>query len=759
MATIDDHSKVGDVEALDSSLNNGDLLLGNTSSRTQLDIELDYSDDDELPPLETYLSGWKFWCKFAMWPAVFLLLNAIVVFTLIVVDEYEFQYGRRHHRFFGRNYDYDIYSNPRMYQNVRIEMMRYNRIVLFVLLLVDALVVYRSVKCLEKSIREFDMIGEIDDVDGIQNLQPVNPPVVSRISGTIKPTTHAQVSRRLDSFLGCGSHPRVSIFVSVLWLLFVACGAIGTIAFADWLFTFSPKAQHICMGSSDTGRSYSDKESDDGFTHTTSSNTTRIDKIPDELQDWAQSRYDGFSSEAGLVHLTNGTTFFSAIDPREGRERDYFDFYGLENQLVSIDVHGEIRFFPNVRLPRDFTIVSAESELNSTSFCCVYMQRESQSVYDFDYFPGTSILCVRSSDDISSGVFPNATVYKYTENAHAGNLNFDGVSLASYNNELWVQKAFTDYSSPTGNVKTSKEFYKVVPDTTLELISITKTSFSGYSYMDNFEDPFLWGPDSPCYKWTKYIDLAVLLLVLVPSSAWMILVKNLSAGVVPACTATFFLLSRINNDLGIALCSMSAGAAFLALLGFLPIPLCREKLIWGLYTMLAAIAGMVYSGRFYMYYDNMYNFERALLTISIASLIGFILNHPVLYIFGWVGGIWAVFCGVFLLFTPARHEGIFAISLGIIMGSGCVTVGFNLIKYRAHLLFYSKRAWSAMNSAMLQSSGSERSSQRNHATAARYTPVAFPTAPTSPIRSTAPSLGEHDVTTSLLNRSNEDDKN
>jgi hypothetical protein len=753
--TIEDHSKAADVESLNSSVRNGDVLLGNTSSRTQLDIEQDFPDDGDLPPLETYLSGWKFWCKFAVWPAVFLLLNAIVVCTLIVFDEYEFQYGRRRHRFFGRGYEYyDIYSSPRMTQNVRLELMRYNRIVVIVLLLVDAFIVYRAVKYLEKSVREFDMIGETDNVGGIQGRQPVDGSTSSGVIGGIKPSVHAQVSRRLDSFLGRGPAPRVSIFVSCLWLLFVKCSAIGTVAFADMLFTFSPKAKTICVSLSDSGMSYSDQESDDAFDSKKKNNTKKISKIPDELQDWAQMRHDLYSAETGVVHLTNGTTFFSATNPSSSREKDMMDFYGMKSQLVSVDSRGEIRFFPNVRSPRAFTSVTVESALNSTDFCCLYLHRESQSVYEYDFSFETSILCIRSSDDIGSGTFSNVTVDKNVANTNM-NRNFDGASLATYDNEFWVQKTFTDYSARSGQGETSFEFYKIVPDaTTLELKFVTNVAFSGYNFVDNFEDPFLWGPGSPCYKWTKYIDLAVLMLVLFPASAWMVLMKNLSAGVVPACVAISFLLSRINNDLSIALCSMAAGAAFLAILGFLPIPLGREMLVWGLYAMLASIAGMIYSGRFYDYYENMYNFERALLTISIASLIGFILNHPVLYIFGWVGGIWAVFCGIFLLFTPERHEGFFAICLGIIMGSGCVTIGFNLIKYRAHLLFYSKRAWSAMNSAMQRSGVSERNSQRDHS-ATRYTPVAAPAPPASPIRAPAPGSDEHDITTGLLHRSNE----
>jgi hypothetical protein len=760
MGVLDNPSIAGDVEASNASLNSGSFHLNNNSSRTQLDMEQDNHDDDELPPLDAYLSGWTFWFKFALWPSVFLVLNAIIVSTLIAFDEYQFQYGGRHHRFYG--YDFDIYGNPEKIQNNRLEMMKYNRIVMTILLLVDALIIYRSAIFLEKSVRELDMIGEMDDDDAMQHSRTDAVPTAS---GSIKPNVHAQVSRKMDTVLGRTSQPRASILVSILWLLFVASATIGIVSFSDWMFTMSPKAKKVCLGSSSSKGGPDDDTApyDDAFEPNKSTNHNKsIDKIPSEIQDWAQRRHDWYSTGAGLVHLSNGATYFSAIDPRQNKskyEEEMYSFSGQHDQLVSTGADGQIRFYSNVKDPRGFVSVTGESELNSTGFCCMYMLPKKEDSFIDMYSPSTpAALCVTSSDDTSSGIFPNVTLYdpKPPNTRNSMFTNFEGASLTSFNNMLWVQLTFSTYSERTGNMKTSMEFYTITPSTTLILNLVTKTDFNGYSFEDSMEDPFLMGPGSPCYKWTKYIDLTVLVLVLVPASAWLLVVKNLSAGVVPACAAASFLLARTNNDLGIALCSVAAAAAFLGLLGCVPIPLGREKLVWGLYTMLAAIASMIFAGRFYMYYDGLYNFERALFTISIATIIGFILNHPVLYIFGWVGGMWAVFCGFFLLFTPQHHQGLFAICLGIIMGSGCVTVGFNLIKYRAHLLYYTKRAWSAMNNAMQQTGSMGRNNNhRNHTAAPRYTPVA-PAPPVPPTRSPAPGHGENDITTGLLNQNSEE---
>jgi hypothetical protein len=257
------------------------------------------------------------------------------------------------------------------------------------------------------------------------------------------------------------------------------------------------------------------------------------------------------------------------------------------------------------------------------------------------------------------------------------------------------------------------------------------------------------------------MDVVVLSIVLGCASVWLTKVKNLSVGIVPGVVAASMTLSHINHSLGLAMTSLSVAAIFLGLLGCVRIPLNRERLVWAMYTLIFCVAGLIYTGRFYFYYDSLYNFSRALVTITIASIMGFILNHPVLYLFGWVGGIWAIFCGIFLLTTPPyggtnTHTGIFALGLGIMMGCGCATIGFHLITYRAYVVYYSKRAWFAMNMAMqsnrppVRRDGPSNIESISTTTTARYAPVVH-IPPTPTVHTDPKEYGENDITTGLLN--------
>ena len=197
-------------------------------------------------------------------------------------------------------------------------------------------------------------------------------------------------------------------------------------------------------------------------------------------------------------------------------------------------------------------------------------------------------------------------------------------------------------------------------------------------------EPLYTGPGSPCENWAGIIPISVFFMVVCSASIWLTQTKNLSVGIIPGLIAVMTILSEINMDLFVAISSISAGVIFFGLLGLVHITLNRETMIWAMYTLLLA-----------------FNFDRAFwFTIAIASIIGFILNHPVLYLFGWVFGITKCFGGIASLFAQNYHKGIFEISLGIIVSTGCATVGFNLTKYRAHVVYYIKRAFFAMNAAI-----------------------------------------------------------
>ena len=773
------------MNALGKNTNTLHLNDDSTTSRmTQLDIEnsdhtrnghngidsgMDAyydSDMDDLPPLSTYLAGWKYWFHFAIWPAVFLLLNGVIISTLVAFDVYEYQYGKRRSNW----YYYDMPMEERN-DDLPYEMLKYNRTIIAVLFLVDSLLIYRAVLFLDRKVRELDMIGDVN-----QNEDDTNPFTTPSSTPVLKPNVHAQVSRKLDTVLGRNPQSRVSILVSILWLLFVGCGTVGLVSVADLLFAVSPKGKHVCKGKNSAGSSPSHSDTnnnnidDDMVPDSSNYNSTsnEIPKIPDDLQEWAQRRHDAYSYTSNLVHLTNGMTFFTAADPTENKTRNEYNYMygGTESQLVSIGVGGNLTFYKNAVNPSSFTSLSEGSPLSSSGFCCLYrpyFDRQNSRNDDYTMFqePDVSLLCTNSSlsDKITDGVFPNVTIYAPSKPNRGYQENFDSASIMPYNQKIWIQLILGTYDERNGMFKSLMKFYTVDLDS-FKLEAITEASLSPYGEFDN--GPFFVGPGSPCYKWTRNIDVIVFFLVLCTACAWLMKIKNLSVGIVPGVVAVSMTLSSINHELGLAISALSATAILFGLLGCIRIPLNREKLIWAMYTLLFCVAGLIFTGRFYYYYDGFYSFERALVTITIASLIGFILNHPVLYLFGWVGGIWAIVCGIFLLVTPPYvqrnyHSGIFALGLGIIVGSGCATIGFNLTKYRVHVVYYSKRAWFAMNAAMQSNSSNHRAGRSNQAPTSattRYAPVSH-IPPGSPVNTKNRENGENDITAGLLNQDSE----
>jgi hypothetical protein len=77
------------------------------------------------------------------------------------------------------------------------------------------------------------------------------------------------------------------------------------------------------------------------------------------------------------------------------------------------------------------------------------------------------------------------------------------------------------------------------------------------------------------------IVLVIDILILITSSRWLLNVKQMSVGAVPACWAISLIVDvNLNRILG----TMLAGIAFLALLRCISLPVDRELLVWCLYT-------------------------------------------------------------------------------------------------------------------------------------------------------------------------------
>jgi hypothetical protein len=310
-----------------------------------------------------------------------------------------------------------------------------------------------------------------------------------------------------------------------------------------------------------------------------------------------------------------------------------------------------------------------------------------------------SVLCVNLTDDTRSGIFSNVTFGEIPNDVRF-------VSLASYKNELWIQLVGEELDvstiPPVDTIqKYQMRFYKILTYPTMKLeLNITTEVEVPRGDSDHWIQAF--GGVEGITDQERTIDIIVfviVILILITSSRWLLNVKQMSVGAVPACWAIFLILDvSLNRFLG----TMLAGIAFLALLRCISLPVHREILVWFLYTWLCLYA--IPGG-----YSESFSFHSVWFVVVIATLVGFILNHPVLCLLGWMGGFVSVVGGICLLFIPhQQHHGVLVIVFGIIIGCGGVALGNMLIVYRTYGIYFVRRIWADMNHLLFPSTESTR---------------------------------------------------
>jgi hypothetical protein len=617
--------------------------------------------------LDTNVPEWKLWFSFLLWPTAFLSFNGICVLSLSLLD-------------------------ARVFSDDPVEMMLYMCRIVTILLLVDVVIIYRSIVLLEKDLYSFDATSGTDqDPQRSQFRIPGDAAATAAATVTHRATNdtptnvHAKMSRKMDSFLGLGTQPRVSISISVLWLLLIGGGTICMASFTGWGLSMSSRALHPTAW---------DPVTDASRLASQIKTKPRIDAIPDELQAWAHQIV--VNTLPCFFHLSNGASYFFAQNPLD------VDIGFRESQLVSTRTDGTIQFFPNVLGVRQCTSVAGESNLNSDGFCCLYVDR-SQLPEDFiqQTTVPISVLCVNLTDDTRSGIFSNVTFGNIPTDVRFG-------SLAYYKSELWVQLVEEELDVSTIPVYTIQKyqmrFYKILtyPTMKLELEITTEVEVVIRVDSDHYRDQ---------ERTIGNIVLVVVTLILITSSCWLLNVKRIPVGAVPACWASSLIVSCVDVDLNRFLGTMLAGIAFLALLRCISLPVHREILVWCLYTWLCFYAIPTEAGG----YNESFSFHSVWFVVVIATLVGFILNHPVLYLLGWMGGVVSVVGGICLLFIPhQQHHGVLVIVFSIIIGCGGVSLGNMLIVYRTYGIYFVRRIWVDMNHHMFPSTASTRGNRNTN---------------------------------------------
>ena len=140
--------------------------------------------------------------------------------------------------------------------------------------------------------------------------------------------------------------------------------------------------------------------------------------------------------------------------------------------------------------------------------------------------------------------------------------------------------------------------------------------------------------------------------------------------------------------------------SFLGLLGVISVSLGREQLCLILYTtVLLQLLGM-FEENIYHSYDR--QTEDHIFTLVVAAIIGFIFDHPVLYLSGWILGIYSVLRGVLSLLLFDSQKGLVMMGLGAVIGCGSVTIGSHIITYRSYILYNLKRLCFLLKNAIQQ---------------------------------------------------------
>jgi hypothetical protein len=108
-------------------------------------------EDLQLPPLSSYVNGWRFWWRFAQVPILFVMVNMIVMVSL---EDKQNRFGgprARHNNNYNMAQEEGIYQNNDPTEDPAFARMRYNSIVLGILFLVDTAVLFRVALFMEKS--------------------------------------------------------------------------------------------------------------------------------------------------------------------------------------------------------------------------------------------------------------------------------------------------------------------------------------------------------------------------------------------------------------------------------------------------------------------------------------------------------------------------------------------------------------------------------------------------------------------------------
>ena len=235
------------------------------------------------------------------------------------------------------------------------------------------------------------------------------------------------------------------------------------------------------------------------------------------------------------------------------------------------------------------------------------------------------------------------------------------------------------------------------------------------------------------------ISSTVILLCLVAASVYLTYAKRLSISILPMYSIVILLMLATSNYLLFPMIlDIASLISFLGLLGVISVSLGREQLCLILYTtLLLHLLGIFETNNYYPYDRQTYYLaEEHIFTLVVAAIIGFIFDHPVLYLSGWILGIYSVLRGVLSLLLFDSQKGLVMMGLGAVIGCGSVTIGSHIITYRSYILYNLKRLCFLLKNAIQQRMAMNQ--QQQHDQRQQQQPLS------------QPEVSIHDTTSGLL---------
>jgi hypothetical protein len=504
-----------------------------------------------------------------------------------------------------------------------------------VLLLVDALAFYKAAKVVEKQLNAMESESEVASPSSLSHRY-----------------VYARVSKMADNFLSGGrSLPEISLFLNLLQLAFtLALSSSLASAVTFVYFRFGPELERCLIV--------------DDFT---------VPGVPVELQKWVTSN----ENEKGVdyVQLADKTIFFTTLassDPYSGSRSSH---------LVRVWPNTTLEIFPEENIYSGFLAIGEDG------FCFSLKDSDFGVRSEFDKIKPLWLLCYDSSDKS----FRNTTIDlgEYSRSGHFG--PFVGLKMMDmrwYNDTIWLR---VNLENDWRRVNVRPAIYTVDHET-MNCTEIAKAVKHARS--------------NACAKNLRWLNAGVGAISLTFASFWLLNLRGCPAGMVPLISCIMVVFARISWYLAFFSALMGATVAAVSLVGScLPPTMSRDMVLWALYTILLCLVSpfdYVVSGLLFPfeYSDNESELGFTVVVLLLLVVIGLILNHPVLQLMGWGVSIVTVEVVFMAFVTPYRYSGdwIFVL-IGILVSVGLVTAGHCMTRYRAYMVWYSRRLWRALNEA------------------------------------------------------------